>query len=551
MWTLHFYLGRELLKTFLMTATALTLLIVMGGGVGNIFLGEGIGATELAKVFLYLAPVAVTLILPVAALFSAAITFGRAALDNEVLACRAAGINIHRILVSPAVLGLLVTTFTYFSWNYLTPYLTASIYEVTRRDLPAIVAGQFQKAKPLTYGKYKIAAKHFERVGPADLPEDVPKDFLKNHTLFQLAGVSFLEIDNQELIRYGTAEKTIIDFDNTGTTPRVTVDMQGVRSFDAKHRQYHELDHQILGPIEIPLPIKRKIKFEPLGRLLQFRDDPMAIPVIQDYMHGMRREMRVFFLNQDIEEHLNGPDRTCRLKGDGFDFEITAEKYQTNADDGRITLGDVRVKKVHSNGAPTDVYVADQARVQLRKGLRQDTFDILLELNGNVQISREPAVRNERVVRKPKEVLPKVAFDDQPTLLARYEAFDMTSLFDPATDLNLFQKQERMQTKLIKRVRENISEVRGEIHFRASYALAAIAIIVLGAVLGIIVRGGQVLTAFGISCIPMLIVVIASIVGRNLADRPDYTTTSITVMWGSTVFMYAATTFMAFKVLKR
>jgi hypothetical protein len=50
MLTLHLYFARELLKTFLMTSVALTLLIVMGGGVANIFRGEGIGAEEMARV---------------------------------------------------------------------------------------------------------------------------------------------------------------------------------------------------------------------------------------------------------------------------------------------------------------------------------------------------------------------------------------------------------------------------------------------------------------------------------------------------------------------
>ena len=86
--TLHTYFGRELLKTFGMTAAALTVLIVMGGGVANLFRGEGIGAKEMGIIFALLTPIAITLILPVAALFSATITYGRAALDNEVFVTR-------------------------------------------------------------------------------------------------------------------------------------------------------------------------------------------------------------------------------------------------------------------------------------------------------------------------------------------------------------------------------------------------------------------------------------------------------------------------------
>ena len=136
MLTLHGYFGRELLKTFAMTAVALTLLLVLGGGVANLFKGEGLGADKLVQVFAFLTPVAITLILPIAALFSAAITYGRASADNEITACRAAGINIHRLLLAAAALGLAVTGVTYWSWNFLIPGLSKRIADVTRRDIP-------------------------------------------------------------------------------------------------------------------------------------------------------------------------------------------------------------------------------------------------------------------------------------------------------------------------------------------------------------------------------------------------------------------------------
>ncbi len=113
--TLHSYAARELLKTFLMTSVTLTVLVVMGGGVANLDRGDGAGALENQKIYQFLTPVAITLILPVASLFSAAITYGRMSADNEVLACSAAGINIHRLLLSAFWLGLFVTAFTYWS----------------------------------------------------------------------------------------------------------------------------------------------------------------------------------------------------------------------------------------------------------------------------------------------------------------------------------------------------------------------------------------------------------------------------------------------------
>ena len=59
--------------------------------------------------------------------------------------------------------------------------------------------------------------------------------------------------------------------------------------------------------------------------------------------------------------------------------------------------------------------------------------------------------------------------------------------------------QAKQLSKITERALQMVGEVTGEIHFRASYAVSVIAMILVGATLGVIVRGGQVLTAFGIN----------------------------------------------------
>jgi hypothetical protein len=93
--------------------------------------------------------------------------------------------------------------------------------------------------------------------------------------------------------------------------------------------------------------------------------------------------------------------------------------------------------------------------------------------------------------------------------------------------------------------------VRGEIHFRAAYACSAVATVLLGAMLGIVLRGGQVLTAFGISCVPTAFVVVAGIVGRNLSSQPQYGIASMAVMWGATAMMFVACAVVSAKLLPK
>ncbi len=544
MFTLHLYLARELLKTFVMTGIALTLLIVMGGGVANLFRGEGVGADEMAKIFLFLTPVAVTLVLPVAALFSAAITYGRAAADNEILACRAVGINIHRLLLSAALLGVLVTTFTYWSWNFMIPNLSKQIKDLSRQDLLSIVKGEFDKAKHLSFGKFRLMADNCSMLDPEDVSQDLPE----GHQYLRLTGVSFIEVEDDEPIRYGTADETIIDFDNSESTPRVTVDLQSVRSFDSLRWQEYELKHQVLGPFSIPMPVRYRTKFENLERLRYYTRNPEAIPEVEDRLFGLKRDMLLHFLANDIKGTLaNVPAYV--LTSPKTRFEISALYSRTDQYDGRPELSQVTV--IETRGAEKRSMSANLAKFELKSSLDRHNPVIVVELSGQVEIKSLPFREGGRIVRKERESLDPVHVMDQPGLRDKIKAFDFLTLLDTDYQMALPKRQTHLRDKLIKRLAKFKAEVRGEIHFRASYSLCSIAVVLFGAILGIIVRGGQVLTAFGISCVPMVFVVVASIVGRNLADRPDYALLSVTVMWGSALFMYLVTGVVAMRILKR
>ncbi len=423
MWILHGYLGRELLKAFVMTTLALTVLLVMGGGVANVIRGEGVGAEQMVQVFMYFAPVAFTLILPIAALFSATLTYGRAAADNEILACRAAGINIHRLLFVAVALGVLITAFTYASWNFMLPGLQRRVEMATRRDLPALILGQLQKSKPLAYGDYKIMSNRCDAV-PSD---QLPTDMREHHTVLRLMAVSFMVLEKQELSQLGTADQAIIDIDNSGNSPKVTADMQGVRTFDVRHRQYYELEHQILGPREIPLPIKRPIKFENLDTLLRYSNKPEEIPEIESLLVGMRRQMMAYFLNKELAAGIteNGTYVFTERK---YRIELTAAGTAEDRDDGRVTLNQVQAKLIYADGSPGQSYKSETASVELRSSIDRNKPVIVVELYGDVQVMSDSGAADNRVVKKPKETLPPVAFIKQKALLARYDAFDFRSL---------------------------------------------------------------------------------------------------------------------------
>ena len=94
-WTLQRYVLRELGKTFLLAAAALTGVLGLGGGVLNIIKLNEVSPGQFLRLMGLVLPLAAAMTLPIAALFSATSTYGRLSADNELVACRASGINLH------------------------------------------------------------------------------------------------------------------------------------------------------------------------------------------------------------------------------------------------------------------------------------------------------------------------------------------------------------------------------------------------------------------------------------------------------------------------
>ena len=63
---------------------------------------------QVAGILSYFMPISLTFVLPVAALFAAALAYGRFASDNELDACRASGVSMLTLIYPGFVLALLV-----------------------------------------------------------------------------------------------------------------------------------------------------------------------------------------------------------------------------------------------------------------------------------------------------------------------------------------------------------------------------------------------------------------------------------------------------------
>jgi hypothetical protein len=94
-------------------------------------------------------------------------------------------------------------------------------------------------------------------------------------------------------------------------------------------------------------------------------------------------------------------------------------------------------------------------------------------------------------------------------------------------------------------------EIKGIIHSRLAFSASVLVTLIFAAALGIIFRGGQLLTAFTISFIPGLLVVIMNIMGRQLAEKSGTALIGITIIWAGIGLVAIADAVVLTRFLRR
>jgi lipopolysaccharide export LptBFGC system permease protein LptF len=535
----------------------------MGGGVANLFRSQGIDALRVVRIFILLVPVAISLVLPIAALFGATITFGRASADNEINACRAAGINVHRLLLTPLLLSVGVAGLMYYSWNYVIPRLSGKIYDYSRDDIATLLLSQLRRNRGVEFGNRVLYADSTRELQPNELPPDASPEI----KYVQLRGAAFLETEAGRPLRLGTTDAAQIEFDlsterigpdgklQSGLPPKVTVRLINVRTFDVSRGQLFEEARQDLGPYEIPIPLARKTQFENLPRLRRYASAPETSPEMRDKLAGFRRRLLRTYAYQSILESLDpgqGGSGKVVFTGPGLTLNVQPEQFAVGDDEGQPLLRNVVVieETRDANGRPIRRRLtAPSGVIRVREVLDRSEPIVQIELTGNVEIKGDPPSPTETPIKKAQERLP--AATCPPESIDRLKKLTDLEILDPRRDLHLNAKLSTAREELIRTRDEIRAKVSSNIQFRASYAAGTIAVVMLGAILGAVLRGGQVLTAFGISCVPSLSVAVGTIVGRNFGDQPATHEMGVAIMWSANALLAVAAIWICLKFFKR
>ena len=103
------YILKECVIPFAIGIGVLTFVFLLGylPQLANKVINKGVSISSVIMVLLYNIPVLLGYTLPIAALSAMILTFGRLSSDNEIIAIRASGIPLHRLLTPLVAVGLL------------------------------------------------------------------------------------------------------------------------------------------------------------------------------------------------------------------------------------------------------------------------------------------------------------------------------------------------------------------------------------------------------------------------------------------------------------
>ncbi len=118
------YVLREMFLPFFLAGGVLTSVFLLGNLIPltNMVINKGVGLSTIGRVFILYIPVLLGYTLPVACLVSVIFAFSRLSADNEILALRASGIHLRKLLYPVLILGVIASLFSVILNERIIPY---------------------------------------------------------------------------------------------------------------------------------------------------------------------------------------------------------------------------------------------------------------------------------------------------------------------------------------------------------------------------------------------------------------------------------------------
>jgi lipopolysaccharide export LptBFGC system permease protein LptF len=542
--TLHRYIFRELLKVFVPAALALTVMLSLG-----IILRPvqeyGVGPRQVIHLIGYFLPVTLTFVLPIAALFAASLVYGRFASDNELDACRASGISLLTLVYPGLALAIMVAIANLILSFHVMPAFVHRAEKSLKADAKQILFRNIQRR-----GYYRL---------PPDERHLIYADLADPHS-DTLSGVVVVEVEGGTIEKITTAESARVLFNPRIRFNEVQITAHNTYQMSAEDEGSAEW---LLLTAEFGSLLGDDIKFKKLDEMKKIRDvDPMLFDPIAKLARRAFAQLSAELLAQDISNKMSGASESGSAPNviGGFYKLYSGRRFVEFTTSHCRTRGE---REVELSG---DVVVieSDLDNKQVMRTLQ--CARALLHIEGDeLSPTLTMELRNPAWQRPDGATGPAAGWVRIRGLILPRAVQTATNEFRTESSLKAVKlgsevsvlkegsgpKLKDLQRRLERKIRRTLAEIEAETHSRLVFGIGCVSMIMIGMGLGIILRGGHLLTAFGVSCVPAAVLMVCILMGKNVAKNLGSQAVSGTVlMWTGLVFLSLMAVVIYHKLLK-
>ena len=488
---------------------------------------RGLASGQVASLFAYTLPMMLSLTVPIAALFAGTIVYGRFSQDNELTACRASGISTISLLKSALMLGAIVMVISMVLSNYVAPKMTELLAISVKANAMGIVArtlrtqNYIKKHKTDSRGKVRTQIIHADAV-------------IQRGNRLTLLGVVAAEGKDPQRMRVLAASKAYAQFTTGDDKTFVAVELVNPVVMQKGGRRIGRAKSQPLF-LPVPNPAQEKPSWYNWNKLMRTRREPAVNSEIRGIMDAMRREMYHDMFHGEVVEAVRSKRPYDKLRDSQNVYVIRAAGAKRSPDGGAMLTSALKADgtrvavevTVLRDGRTRQVAAADSGMVWVSPNLLSGESLVAIELTGSVRVVN-PGESPGDATRPPKWSVGALAIPTH--VLERGAKVTPADMIEGRPILG---RGLALLPKLKVRIAKLKAKIRGEIHSRLAFGLSCFLLVGVGAALGLIFKGGQVISAFAISMVPGSAVIVMIIMGKKMVTNPDVDQThGIAVIWG-------------------
>ena len=572
--TLFSYIFRDLVKVFFLASGALAG-IMSFGGLLRPFQEHGLDGSQVVSILGYLMPAMTTYSLPVAALFATTFVYGRLSSDNELTACRAAGMSYAAVIFPALVLGLTVASASLALLCFVVPAATLQVERTIFGNLAGLVATQIQRTRQLDFDAGSSPVTLYAQTATVLPTETAPggaagQSAAGRQQAVRLGNVMIVTYGRgrdrdakrtpEEVFTAGTAtafftlpakESADGSDEEAGADPVIRISLENgakiPRTVAGRETQALAagVGTTLFGPFPVESLVKENPKFMDVRRLHVLLNHPeqgkRVRRVLDDFVAEDQRAAYLGRLAGELNEA-----GTTRFDAGGDTVQLWRGSAAAGADRSKLELNvpPVGLPTVTAGGVvqadtaapppirfgqwrdgrPVVEATAQGARLRVYPTADGGQMTVVLDLvDADVRAGASGAggTTGPPPATSPSDAGASVVrtnFEkrwviDMPPALEQFAARTVPQYLADGT------KGPRQVAALYRAATKQANSLTSEIHARLSFAVSCLILVLVGGTLGMLFRSGNFLSAFAVSVVPAIVSIVLIVTGQHVAEN--------------------------------